>query len=274
MEQYKIIATDLDGTLLSSRQTVSPENERAIEELTKRGIHFVPCSGRSYSQMPEVVKSNPHARYYIFSGGSVIFDKESGKRFGEFIPKEKALSLCKLFKKYDTNIIANRLGSSFIEKGKHTKEAFSHYREDESFFNITKFGTYEHEDIEAMCRENDDIEMFCVLFANDEERELCRREIEEIGGLRIVSSTKNNLEIISASAGKGNAITKLSHMLSFTEENVICIGDSINDLSMIEVAGLGLAVENAMPELKARADRVIVSNDEHVMKYILENIIN
>ena len=77
MFKYKLIASDLDGTLLTPQKTVSQENEAAIRELCELGVHFVPCSGRAYEQMPSFIRSNPYVRYYIYSDGAGIYDKKT-----------------------------------------------------------------------------------------------------------------------------------------------------------------------------------------------------
>lgn len=273
MFKYKLIASDLDGTLLTPQKTVSQENEAAIRELCELGIHFVPCSGRAYEQMPSFIRNNPYVRYYIYSDGAGIYDKKTGKNSCVVFPKETACELFELFSSYDTNILMNRLGVSHITRGKKTEEIFAYYQEDAEFFSIMKEGTDEVDDLRALCYENDDIEMFCTLFHSDEDRADCTERLKKIPGIRIVNSSAHNIEVISDKAGKGNALLRLADMLSVKREETVGVGDSVNDLTMILAAGLGLAVRNSMTELIEAADEVIVSNTEHALRYILENII-
>ena len=78
--EYRIIASDLDGTLLNDKKEVSPENIAAIARMAELGVYFVPCSGRTLSEIPENVKSIPSVRYIIHSDGAVIHDKVTGER--------------------------------------------------------------------------------------------------------------------------------------------------------------------------------------------------
>ena len=82
-----------------------------------------------------------------------------------------------------------------------------------------------------------------------------------------------NLEIMSTKAGKGNALSALADMLKIQRSKTISIGDSGNDITSIESAGLGLAVSNATDSLKAVADDIICSNEEHIVAYVLENFV-
>ena len=73
MTEYKLIASDLDGTLLKNDMTVSPENEAALAEFNKLGIDFVATSGRTFYEIPECVRENPSIRYVTYSNGTAVF---------------------------------------------------------------------------------------------------------------------------------------------------------------------------------------------------------
>jgi hydroxymethylpyrimidine pyrophosphatase-like HAD family hydrolase len=94
-----------------------------------------------------------------------------------------------------------------------------------------------------------------------------------LGDVKIAASEKYNIEIYHKSAGKGRALYPLAEFLGCDISEIIAVGDSKNDVEMVEEAGLGLAMSNSMEELKAIADEIICSNEEHAAKYILENYI-
>ena len=79
LSSYKLVACDLDGTLLREDHTVSPENLLAIAEMDRLGVQFVPTTGRALAEMPCELLSSPHIRYYITSDGAAIFDKNTGE---------------------------------------------------------------------------------------------------------------------------------------------------------------------------------------------------
>ena len=116
--------------------------------------------------------------------------------------------------------------------------------------------------------------MIVGFFGKEEKREAeCRAELEKIPGIHTTSSADGNVEIVNEAANKGNAVRRLSELLGISTDEFITVGDSLNDIEMLELAGLSLAVSGAKPATKAAADKIICSNDEHIAKYILENII-
>ena len=117
------------------------------------------------------------------------------------------------------------------------------------------------------------IPAFAVFFRKFEDLVESKRKIEALGGLRVVGVSEYNLEIMNSDAGKGNALLWLAQQLGIDRADTISVGDTDNDQSMIEAAGLGLAVANACQPLKAVADAVICSNDEHAIAYILSHYI-
>ena len=80
MVDYRIVASDLDGTLLNSSDLVSEENWAAIAEMKARGVHFVPCTGRTLNEMDPLIRDNSNVRYLIQSDGAVVYDKETDRR--------------------------------------------------------------------------------------------------------------------------------------------------------------------------------------------------
>ena len=78
--KYKIVASDLDGTLFDNKKNVTPENLAAIDKMAELGVYFVPCSGRTLREIPENVKGIPSVRYILHSDGAVIYDKKTGER--------------------------------------------------------------------------------------------------------------------------------------------------------------------------------------------------
>jgi len=101
----------------------------------------------------------------------------------------------------------------------------------------------------------------------------CKEFFVKHPDLLVAQSHKYNLEVFGKNAGKGNAGLKLAEILGIDKKDTIAVGDSTNDYTMIKAAGLGLAMENAVDELKAVADTIICNNDRHSAKYILDNYI-
>ena len=128
-------------------------------------------------------------------------------------------------------------------------------------------------DFKSFCKALPNIEMICVFFANDAELEDCKQKIAAREDLICAPCERYNVEIFSKDAGKGNALLRIANHLGIDQSETIAVGDSPNDETMLRAAGLGLAMGNAWDELLPAADARICTNEEHSIKYILENYI-
>lgn len=274
MQPYKLITSDLDGTLLGTDMTVSSENERAIRSLSEQGIFFVPCSGRAFSEIPPEIRNNPNVSYLIHSDGSVIYDKIQNKRTTAGMSKETVHRIMDILADYEVNSTVHYLGASYIDAEKMNDEAYAYYRVNGYFGKLFDATAVPCAGFEDFCRSREELELFCVFFRHDDQLKECKQRLEKIGEIQIVSSDVTNLEIISKDAGKGNALLRLAKELGVEPSRTIAVGDSPNDLSMLQAAGLGLAVENAYDVAKNAADAVICSNEEHIARYILNHFIH
>ena len=273
MQTYRMITSDLDGTLLQNDMTVSQENERAIKAMTARNICFVPCSGRTFSEISPEVRDNPHVRYLIHSDGAVIYDKITNHRITMCMSHEICARVMDILADYETCYTVHYLGNAYIDAAKKNAASYSYHRVNDYFCKLIGESAAPRVSFDDFCRSMEEIELFCVFFRDDREMEECKRRLEEIQEIQVVSSDSANLEIISKEAGKGNALLRLAKELGVDPAQTIAVGDSPNDLSMLKTAGLGLATANADRSLKKIADRVICSNNEHVAKFVLEKLL-
>ena len=129
------------------------------------------------------------------------------------------------------------------------------------------------EDFESFLLSSCEVELMCLFFELDEGTRSCNQILENCGMLSAASPRANYLEIYSSDAGKGDTLVALADKLGVDIADVIAVGDSDNDFTMIKKAGLGLAVANACDALKEIANQTICNNSEHIAKYVLENFI-
>lgn len=271
MKNYKIIASDLDGTLLNNAGQVSRENLAAIDALAKQGIYFVPCSGRTFAEIPEIIRENENIRYIIHSNGAVVLDKQTGHRILTCIPNELGRKVMDLLTAYETHITIRYNGQNCVDSRYQTEKDFVYYNVIEAHQDcVLHYGTLADHFTEVAYGV-DDAEVFSAFFHSYEEKLACRKALEALGGLRVVEACESNLEIMNIDAGKGNALYALCDLLGVAYEETISIGDSDNDSSVTQAAGLGLAVCNACDSLKAVADEIICSNEEHAVAYVLNH---
>lgn len=273
MQEYKIISSDLDGTLLDRSMNVSKENRAAIEKLSKLGVHFVPNSGRALREIPEEVKNLPGTRYIIYSDGTVIYDKITGEKNALYMSREDADEAYRILCEYDTMPLLHASGNSYAAAEKFNEEAFCHYQVSPVFGNFLRETNLPRKDFRELVHTSNEIELFYTPFHDDREMEECKKRLQETGRYLIVSSIPHSIEVLSIHGGKGQALLRLADMLGVDRRATIAVGDSTNDMAMIVDAGLGLAMSNACEELKEAADGIACSNEEHVARYLLENYI-
>ena len=113
---YKIIASDLDGTLLDSTGHISNENFEAIKQLNKSSVYFVPASGRTLAEMPKELVENENIRYIIYSNGAVVYDKITGKKITFCMPDSIKNELVDLIFNCDSHLTIRFDGMGYVDK--------------------------------------------------------------------------------------------------------------------------------------------------------------
>lgn len=267
MNNYKMIACDLDGTLLGSNLELSIENRQAIKELTELGVMIVPTTGRTLCEI-ENIFNLPEIRYVIYSNGAAVLDKETGEKFSWGLDGENLRFVFDTVSEFDTFMIIHKNGQTYADKEKALRP--EHYRLSETVVELVRENCVLEDDFEKHILEGA-VESLVVFFVNDSDMETCSNILSSNPHVQTVKSCNSNLEILSGSAGKGSSLKFLAEKLNIEIEDVISIGDGDNDRQMITMAGLGLAAENGCQELKEVCDKVICSNDEHIMRYVKEH---
>ncbi|MBO5889717.1 MAG: Cof-type HAD-IIB family hydrolase [Clostridia bacterium] len=274
MEEFKLIAVDLDGTLLNSKSNVSDINLSAIKKINDKGIYFVPCSGRTLGEIPSALTQNPDIHYIIYSNGSTILDKTTGKEIYNCISKATASKVFDIICDYDLHITIRQGGNCYVEEGSVTKESIEYFNICKAHVVVLRDYAIYLKDFSSWMKTLDNIEVVSVFFHNREDLNKCRERLEKNSGLLVVSVSDYNLEIISVNAGKGKALLTLANKLGIDYKNTVAVGDSGNDIPMMKVAGTRIAVSNASEVLKPFCNLEICSNDEHAIDYILKNYID
>ena len=269
MQNYKLIACDLDGTLVNTDLTISADNKKAISEFKKMGVHFVPCTGRTLSEMQEVV-ANPDIRYIIYSNGAAIWDKETDKTTFLGFSKETAAELMDILLSFDCFIIIHYRGETFVDIDLSDDEV-EKYNVSYNVQELIRDFANKTDNLKNTVCAIDGIESITVFFCNTEDTETCRKLLLNTEKCAVVDGWNCNLEVFRKDTSKGNALCKISEMLGIDLKDTISMGDSGNDISMTKVSGLGIAVSNGAEALKEVADEIICSNDESAVKYVLEN---
>ena len=267
MTDYKLIACDLDGTLLDPEGQISEENLAAIHRLAKRGVHFVPCTGRTLCELPEAVLSSSDIRYIIYSNGAVTLDKTTGERELFTVSRKLAERAFSLISRYDAHL-AIRAGGLYTDARELTQQAFLHFNMYYTHVDVLKKFATGIENFRRRTSELPEPEVISLFFHTAKEMHLCADALRALGELVVAEPLPYNLEVFLSSAGKGTALRSLSRRLRIPGEATLGVGDSGNDIALLQSAGLGLAVANATDSLKAVCDEVICANTAHAVLYI------
>lgn len=275
----KIVALDLDGTLLDSQKRLSERNRRALERAAAKGVLIVPTTGRFFGMMPEAVRDLPFVRYAITINGAQVYDRETDKAIvREEIPVDAAIRMMELLDGHDVIYDCYRDNWGWMTASLQAKAP--DYATDEHYLRIVREFRRPVPELKAHLRETaasggvQKIMLFSRR-ADAEARELAaiRREMaEKFPDIKVTASTWNDLEFNASAAHKGNALKRFAEHLGLTLDNCAAFGDGLNDLTMIEAAGLGVAMSNAVPEVKAAASRIAPSNDEDGVAVVLEEL--
>lgn len=270
---YKIVASDLDKTLLMDDMSISPENWDAIEKLGKMGVEFVPTTGRAFWEMPNELRESGLIRYFITSGGAKIYDRKEGKSYDLALEKAVVHEMLDKFYSYDTCVIIHAEDRSWVDSSTHNPTDYKYFNMSQLWVDYLLDKDTPIENLKAFAYSRPAIESICVFFKNMDDLLECKAYFEKDERLLTVQTAHWNIEICSKEAGKGNAILKLAELLGVSPEQTIAVGDGENDMTMVQQTALGLAVSNAQTMLKEVADEIICSNEQHAIKYILENYI-
>lgn len=263
---YQLLALDLDGTLTNSRKEITPSTRDALIDIQKKGKKVVLASGRpSQGVLPlaEELHLGDYGSYILSYNGGRITDCRSGEIiYSKYLPNDVAAPLLEIVKKYPGIDILAYTDTELISGG-DTNE----YSEKESFINhmpITKVDDF----VSYVTKNNNN--KFLITGEPELIQEVkAEAEKQFHSYLSIYFSDPFFLEIMPQGIDKAHSLTKLLTSIGFSTDAMICCGDGYNDLTMIETAGLGVAMENAQPLVKESADYITKSNDEDGVLHVI-----
>ncbi|MBU9719976.1 MULTISPECIES: Cof-type HAD-IIB family hydrolase [Bacillaceae] len=230
-KQYKLIALDMDGTLLNDQHAVPEENALAIKEAQEKGIHVVLSTGRSLASCREYAQALKLSSYLVTVNGSEIYDEH-----GELIEQNP--------------IQADYIQMMWDLRNEH-KTGYWAVSENKVWNNtddLTDIPSHQ------WLKFGFDIE-------DNKVRETILEHLSKNKDLEISNSSPTNLEVNAVGVNKAVALTKVCERLEITMDEVIAMGDSLNDLAMITEAGFGVAMGNAQDKVKDAANWVTDTNN-------------
>lgn len=270
----KVIASDMDGTLLNSRHEISEENLQAIRKAQELGIHFVIITGREFNSVNSYVKQfNLNCECILMNGaeyrdkhGKVVktisMDKDQVKEILDIMDKENLVA----------EIFTND-GVFVTDKDNHKEsiferfKIFSPYMSDEEVLDFIEnrseiMNVKTIENLEEFF--NSEIEVLKIITFNKDADFIAaaKEKLRKIDNLAVASTFSNDIELNNIRAQKGIILADVIEKMGIKRDEVIVIGDSFNDYSMFTEFENSFAMENAIPEIKEIAKYITTSNDE------------
>lgn len=268
----RLIATDLDGTLLDEKKQISKRNMDALCRAAGKGIWIVPVTGRIFNALPEPLKALPFLRYAITVNGSGVYDRRQDKMlFQAEIPCEEAIQICRFIRQFHTMYDCYMNGKGYMEQ--YYYDQIDVYCREEYRPMVRKTRTPVPDLVQCL-REHGDVQKLQMFFVDMELRSRVMREVAlAFPDTAVTSSVVNNIEINTAAANKGNALRILCEHLGIDLSQVVAFGDGGNDVTMLKTAGIGVAMENACEEAKEAADRSTLTNEQDGVADFLEKYV-
>lgn len=257
---YKLLAADMDGTVLTSAKTISPRTKKAIHAALDAGYEVLFATGRSYSEVKPYLKDFPQMRYLLTVSGASVVDLRTGRSIcrSAFIPGtvEKVLQALS-----DMDVMISHFVGEEVYLSSRFRGRFADYGCD----CYTKLGeecALWLPDASAFCLEHtEETYKLNAFFRCDADFD---RAGELLAGLDVTlaRALKNNYEISPKGVSKATGLTALCEHIDLPIARTIAVGDEGNDVEMLRAAGLGIAMGNASEAAKAAAD-VIVADCDH-----------
>lgn len=262
MPDIRLIALDLDGTLLDSHKQLSEGNRAALERAAKAGIHIVPTTGRFYGGMPEVIRTLPFVRYAITINGAQCADLCNGEvLYSAELPWQQAVAIMAFLDEYPVIYDCYQDNAAWMTADQKARigqvVSDPHYRK-----MLHELRQPVPELKEMLKNRQKGVQKIQFFTDKPEIRAFLMEELpRRFSDLCVSSSMPANVEINHKNANKGEALLALAAHLDLDRSRTMSFGDGLNDLSMLEKAGMGVAMENACPEAKGLADFITLSCD-------------
>lgn len=271
--RYKLICMDMDGTLLDDYKNISEINKAVIKKAYNMGAKIVVSTGRIFTSAEYFASLLDVKAPVISSNGAFIREKDRNKVvFKNVLGYDKCIDILKVLKKYDIYPHYYTADTIFTEKiiySSHFYTLANKVLPEGKKVNIVIvndweeiFNKYKYEILKCVGTDDD---LFKVAAA--------KKELINMGCFEVVSSYYNNFEVMCKGVSKGKAVQTLGEYYNISREEIICIGDSENDLSMIQYAGLGVAMGNADEFIKRQADYITDSNNNNGVAKVIEKFV-
>jgi len=267
--KYKLIASDMDGTLVNDKSELTERTKNAILRALDAGVYFVTATGRPFSNariVNDLFKDRYDMPFIVFNGAAANMGQSGDLLFERFLDFDLAKEAFDIGQELGIAQIlwtGPRLWANRICKETNRYHSFCKGLD---MTIVTDLDTIKDE-VKGISK---------VLWIDDPAyiKELFSKMRDHFGDrLRCVSSMSHFLEFVSMEAGKGTALAEIGRLLNIDKNEMIAVGDAYNDLCMIKYAGFGVAMENSPAEIKFESDYIAPSNNDDGVADVIDKML-
>ena len=282
----RLVALDLDGTLLNREGHVTPRTRAALQAAVDKGVYIVPATGRPLASLPPEVAQLPGIRYVITCNGAAVWDLGTdpvGAVYSRYsnakehrtstpvcllhslMPVEtarEAFAVCeschadlRIFSDGYACTDARSIALAAARAAK--KDGTEACQPNDGRFTILR------DQSEWMSRHAHEVEKFCMFFHSVKEAQQYLPRFMAIEGVEVVQGSPDNIEVTAAGVNKGESLLALADHLGIPCEATLAVGDSENDRAMLEKAGVAAVMANGMEQIRKLADIVSENDNDH-----------
>ncbi|MBR0597880.1 Cof-type HAD-IIB family hydrolase [Sinanaerobacter chloroacetimidivorans] len=265
---YKLIVSDMDGTLLRDDHSVSEYTKSIIQRAAKNGTEFMLATGRIYGGARRYSAELGLNTPILACNGALIKEAGGRKVYGKPIASEALSEVFQFLT--DKGLYFHFYGEECFYTEKFSPQWSGFYQFNNELPEDERFPMMEVNPFQILDKD----EIYKVLVhCEEEERGVLYSELTELPGISVTSSWYNSFDICAEQVSKANAIEKYAKGKNILPSEIMCFGDNFNDIDMIQFAGLGVAVENAVPKLKELADYVTGTNNQDGVARAIEKFL-
>ena len=263
---FKIIATDLDGTLLNSKQTVSDRTVEILKEACEKGVEFVICTGRMEQSIEFLLPKLPFCHYAVTCMGAEVYDLYEKKRVF-FAPLEEKHTMALAKYALERNVHMNIYIDNVLYTNSYDKYSERYLRETTT---------------DALVIEGDVLEFLkgkklskFLMIGEVEDIKVHFKNVEEMinGEANVCASNERYVEVSNLMAQKDITLNAFVESLGYKRDELIVFGDSGNDVSMLKNTGFAVCVGNGWDSAKAASNVICESNDNDGVARTVERLI-
>ncbi|MBR6765206.1 MAG: HAD family hydrolase [Clostridia bacterium] len=263
---FKIIASDLDGTLLDSKQSISEYSVNVLDKAYKKGIDFVICTGRMFDSIKFLLPKLSFCRYAITSMGAEIYDIFENKRI-YFKPLENKYTMMLAEYALKNNVHMNIYIDDVLYTNSLDKYSERYFRETTTMARLIEGDVLEFLKGKLLSK--------LIFIGEEADIKIHLEAVKEMleGKVNICASCKRYVEVSSIEAQKDITLNSFVKELGFNRDELIVFGDSGNDVSMLKNTGFSCTVANGWPEAMQVSNLVVESNDNDGVAKTVERLI-